>query len=203
MIYVDPLTKILTYEKKSAKIKLPKQTVKGSYCMKILVLNGSPRTDGNTEAMINAFKAGAETAGHTAQVLHVGKMKAAGCVACEYCHTKGGGQCAVKDDMQQVYAALAECDMLVLASPIYYFGLTGQLQSVISRFYARGKLPNIKKAAMLLSSGSPNVYDASVAEYKGICTYLGFKDMGVRTAFGPQNKSEDTLAEVRSFGETV
>lgn len=171
--------------------------------MKILVLNGSPRTNGNTEAMINSFKAGAETAGHTVTVIQAGKKNIAGCVACEYCRTKGGGKCAVQDDMQEVYNALADCEMLVLASPVYYFGLTGQLQSAISRFYALGKIPNIKKAAMLLSSGSPNVYAASVAEYKGICTYLGFEDMGIKTAFGPQNKSEDMLTEVRAFGETL
>ena len=104
--------------------------------MKIAVLNGSPRLKGNTAALIDAFKEGAESKGHQVSVLQVGTMKIAGCKGCEFCHTKGGGTCVQKDDMEQVYPALAEAELLVLASPVYYFGLTGQLQSAVSRFYA-------------------------------------------------------------------
>ena len=73
--------------------------------MKITVLAGSPRNV-NTTAMVEAFKEGAEGAGHEVTVLNVGKMKIAGCLACEYCHTKGDGECVQKDDMTKVYPAL-------------------------------------------------------------------------------------------------
>ena len=53
--------------------------------MKIAVLNGSPRKE-NTAAMAEAFRQGAESAGHEVKVLHVGRMKIAGCLGCEYCH---------------------------------------------------------------------------------------------------------------------
>lgn len=58
---------------------------------KVMLINGSPRK-ANTSAMVDAFVQGAQEAGHEVEVLHIGKMKIAGCIACEYCHTKGNGQ---------------------------------------------------------------------------------------------------------------
>lgn len=96
--------------------------------MNILILNGSPRPNGNTAAMIRAYAEGANEAGHIIHVVDVCKMKINGCLACEYCHTKGNGVCIQKDDMQEVYPLLEQAEMIVLASPIYYHSFTGQLQ---------------------------------------------------------------------------
>ena len=82
--------------------------------MKITVLNGSPRKT-NTTAMVDAFAEGAKEAGHEVEVLQVGRMKIAGCMACEYCHTTGEGQCVQKDDWQKVQPAFEDCDMIVFA----------------------------------------------------------------------------------------
>lgn len=60
------------------------------------------------------------------------KKEIAGCKACEYCHTKEYGVCNIKDDMEEIYKALEEAEMIVIASPIYYFSLSGQLQCAIS-----------------------------------------------------------------------
>jgi multimeric flavodoxin WrbA len=75
--------------------------------------------------MIQAFCEGLEMAGHEYDVYDVCKMNIHGCLACEYCHTKGNGQCVQKDDMQNIYHQLQEAEMLVIASPIYYHGLSG------------------------------------------------------------------------------
>ena len=93
--------------------------------MKIIVLNGSPRPSGNTKAMISAFTEGAERAGHEVTAFDVCRMSIKGCLACEYCHTKAFRQCVQKDDMQKIYPVLDEAEMIVLASPIYYHGLSG------------------------------------------------------------------------------
>ena len=170
--------------------------------MKIAVLNGSPRPKGNTAALIDAFKAGAESAVHQVSVLQVGTMKIGGCKGCEYCHTKGGGACVQKDDMAEVYPALAEAEMLVLASPVYYFGLTGQLQSVVSRFYAVMS-PAAKKWALLLTSGSPNVYGAIEAQYRGILNFIQAEDLGVFEYDGKKAGTEEAFAEVRAFGASL
>ena len=104
--------------------------------MRILVLNGSPRFKGYTKQMIEAFRFGAETVGHRVDVADVCHLKIAGCLACEYCHTKGNGSCIQKDDMQSIYDLLEEAEMIVIASPIYYHGLSGQLKCVLDRFYS-------------------------------------------------------------------
>ncbi len=170
--------------------------------MKIVVLNGSPRPKGNTAALIEAFKEGAEGKGHQVSVLQVGTMKIGGCKGCEYCHTKGGGTCIQKDDMAEVYPALAESDVLLLASPVYYHGLTGQLQSVVSRFYAVGA-PAAKKWALLLTSGSPNVYAAIETQYRGILGFIQAEDLGIFEYDGKQVGTEAALAEIKAFGASL
>lgn len=172
--------------------------------MKILVLNGSPRANGNTAAMVNAFAEGAGQSGHQVTVVNVCQKKIAGCLACEYCHTKGEGKCIQQDDMQEVYPVLDEAEMIVLASPIYYHGFTGQLQCAINRIYALDKPKNLKKAALILSSGSDHVYCGAIYEYQNsFLNYLKLEDMGIFSAYGKQNKSEERLNELREFGRTL
>lgn len=170
--------------------------------MKILVLNGSPRVAGNTAKHVEAFKAGAEAAGNEVVVLKVGNMKVNGCLGCEYCHGKGEGKCIQNDDMALVYPEIATADLVVFASPVYYWSFTGQLQSVITRFYAPGK-PVAKKYAMIISSGSPNVYSAITEQYKNMLAYFGAEDTGCFFYNGDANSSEAALAEIKAFGESL
>ena len=95
--------------------------------------------------MIEAYKAGAESAGHSVHVFDICKMNVHGCLACEYCHTKEDRVCVQKDDMQEIYPVLDEADMIVLASPVYYHGFSGQLQCAINRIYALDHPKNLKK----------------------------------------------------------
>ncbi len=175
--------------------------------MRILVLNGSPRPNGNTKGMIEAFQEGAVSAGHHVDVVDVCRLKIGGCLACEYCHTKGHGECVQKDDMQQVYVLLDKAEMLVIASPIYYHGITGQLKCVLDRFYSAAypsKPPRLKKAAMILSSGYPDMYDGAMFSFQGdFLDYLGLEDMGVFTAHGGENGSSQKLAELHDFGVSL
>lgn len=171
--------------------------------MNILVLNGSPRANGNTVAMIDAFADGAKANGHQIKVFNVCQKKISGCLGCEHCHTKGNGQCIQQDDMQELYSLLAEAEMLVLASPIYYFGFTGQLQCAIHRTYAIGIPRKLKKAALILSSGSDNVYEGAIYEYKQIVEYMKLEDLGICTAHGYENKSEKKLAELKAWGRKI
>ena len=170
--------------------------------MKITVLNGSPRKM-NTTFMVDAFVKGAEEAGHTVEVIQVGKMKIAGCLGCEYCHGKGEGQCIQKDDMEKVYPAYQDCDMIVFASPIYSFGMTAQITAATQRVYALMKWPKATKAALLLSSMSPNVYDGAIGTYKGILGFTGIEDMGIFTAKDPENGSEALQQEIYDFAKSL
>ena len=170
--------------------------------MKIAVLNGSPRKE-TTTAMVQAFREGAEAAGHVVEEYQVGKMKIAGCLACEYCHTKGEGTCIQKDDLEKILPAYKEADMIVFASPIYYFTMSAQIEAAIQRVYCIGKPLKAKKAALLLTSGSPGVYDSAIAQFKGYTAYTGIEAAGVITSNGEENGSEAKLNEVRDFAKAL
>ncbi len=175
--------------------------------MKILLLNGSPRPNGNTKKMAKAFQEGAASAGHQVEIVDICQKKINGCMACEYCHTKGNGACIQKDDMDQIYELLKETEMLVIASPIYYHGITGQLKCAIDRLYSATyprKPAHLKKVAMILSSGDANMYDGALFSFKGdFLDYLGLEDMGVFTAYGAENGSQEKLEELKEFGKSL
>lgn len=172
--------------------------------MKILILNGSPRLNGNTMHMVNAFKQGAEDAGHSVQIEYVAHMNIRGCMACEYCHTKEKGVCVQKDDMQKLYQEILSADMLVFASPIYYFTLSAQLQSAIHRTYAIDIPKNIKKTALIMSSGSAYVYGPAIAQYyQSIVEYWKVENAGIFTSNGDTNQSKEKWDELYRFGKSL
>jgi len=171
--------------------------------MNILILNGSPTKDGNTVALINAFTEGAESKGHTTLTLNVAHKKVNGCMSCGYCHAQGKGQCIQKDDMQEIYPFLQSADMIVFASPIYYFTLSAQLQAVIQRFYAINHPATAKYSALLLSSYSPNVYNGAINQYKDMIDYMNITDKGIVTADNSTNKTPAKLAEAKALGESL
>ena len=173
--------------------------------MNILILNGSPRPNGNTAAMIRAFVQGARSAGHHCDTVDVCRKNIHGCLACEYCHNKGNGSCVQKDDMQEVYGLLKETDMLVLASPIYYHNMSGQLKCAIDRFYAvctPEKPERLRKVSMLLSSGDPDMYEGALFSYKGdFLDYLKLEDCGVFTVH--DEVTEEQLNAIREHAEKL
>jgi multimeric flavodoxin WrbA len=164
--------------------------------MNILILQGSPRKSGNTAWMAEECKKAAEAAGHQVTLVDVAHKKIAGCLACNYCHGKGNGACVQQDDMQEIYPLLKEAEVLVLASPVYYFTMSAQIQAPIQRVYNMNKPPKVKKMAMLLSSYSPNVYNGAIGEYHGIQSYWGVEDVGIVTARADEQKTETTRNKI-------
>ena len=177
--------------------------------MKILILQGSPRANGNTAWMAEEYKKAAEAAGHEVTLVNVSRKKIAGCLACEYCHKggvhdvdniegghQGNGACIQKDDMQELYPLMNEAEVLVLAAPIYYFTLCAQIQAPIQRMYCVNKPANVKKMALLMSSYSPGVYDGATAEFRDICNYWQVENMGFVSAKIDEQKTEETKQKV-------
>ena len=156
--------------------------------MNILILQGSPRANGNTAWMAEECRKAAEAAGHTVTLVDVGHKKIAGCMACEYCHGKGNGACVQKDDREKVMASVRACDAIVFATPVYYAGMTAQISAAIQRFYAIGKPPKATKAALLMSGAAPD-FDPATATYRQFIAVMGLADAGVVTAAGDENRS--------------
>lgn len=171
--------------------------------MKIILLNGSPRKDGNTVAMIEAFEKGLGPE-HELHRFDVAHLNIAGCRACEACHVNKSRKCIIQDDMQQIYPILDEADMIVLASPVYYHAISGQLNTAMNRIYALDKPKKLKKAALMLSSGSDHVYDGAIYQYQNsFLDYLKLEDQGIFTAYGEQNKSQELLDRIESFARNL
>ena len=171
----------------------------------ILILNGSPRTNGLTAQMIGALREGIEAAGQEVRQFDVCRMNIRGCIACEYCHTKGNGRCVQKDDMQEIYPLLRQAETLVLASPIYYHNMSGQLKCVIDRFYAAlfpDKPEPLKRTVMLLASGDTEVYDGALFSLEG--DFAGYLELETTyfTAHGSA-VSAGTLEEIREYGKML
>lgn len=167
--------------------------------MNILILQASPRANGSTAWMAEEYKKAAEAAGHQVTLVNVSKKKIAGCLACEYCHTKGNGACIQKDDMQELYPLMAEAEALVLASPIYYFTMNAQMQAPIQRMYCVGSPAKVKKMALLVSSYSPGVYTGAMAEYHDICNYWHAEDSGIVTAMNDEQKTDETKHKIQAI----
>ena len=100
---------------------------------RILIINGSERVNGNTDTIIKSLLEGTENtdAVITQYVLRNNKIK--GCNGCYYCYDNE--ICAIKDDMQEIYDEIQQSDLIILASPMYWWGVTGLMKTFIDRLY--------------------------------------------------------------------
>lgn len=173
--------------------------------MKILVVTGSPRKQGNTEIMAEVFAAVAVTAGHQVTLRKLSGLAVHPCRACEYCF-KHDGVCVQKDDMNGLLQELEQADVLVLASPIYWFDVSAQLKCFVDRMYAHNRKGfHVQSVAMLLNSASKDVYAAAEAQLKDIAAYLKWENKGAVKISGMQAKGDmkdaADLEKVRAFAQ--
>lgn len=153
--------------------------------MKILVLTGSPRKNGNSNTLADNFVKGAEEAGHEVLRFDAAFKDVHPCIGCNSCGMDGS--CVFKDDFDFVRRHIVDADMVVFATPMYYFGISAQLKAVIDRFYAiNGQIHRPKKAALLMTYANTAASQAEPikAHYKVLLDYLGWQDAGQIIASG-------------------
>jgi multimeric flavodoxin WrbA len=102
---------------------------------KILIINGSPNKSGNTSALINWFIEGAKSKGAKPEVIQSAflKYKSTGCTSCHTCQKSENYECAINDDAKPVLAKMAEVDVIVMATPLYFFGPSAQIKLIFDR----------------------------------------------------------------------
>lgn len=177
---------------------------------KITVLVGSPRKNGNTEILADAFIKGAEQAGNKVTKIRLSERKVNGCIGCDYC-TKNDGKCVQKDDMRAIYDALYDTNVVVLATPIYCYGITAQLKAVIDRFYAALTRPFPATSAVFLAvyaDESSSEADMAIAHYRTLVSRgMRLEDRGVVTAGGVFEKGDivghESLARAEELGRSI
>ena len=177
--------------------------------MNILILSGSPRKNGNTELLVEAFSKCASEK-HQVEVVSVHNYKVNPCMGCNACFTSEGNTCVQKDDMSVIYSKLANADMLVIASPVYFYGLSAQLKAIIDRCHnpIRDTF-HIKKAALILvgAASLPELFDSILTQYQLCLNFFHIEDAGRVLVRGAKEKGgvRDTkaLEEAEALGETV
>ncbi|MDL2217634.1 flavodoxin family protein [Christensenellaceae bacterium OttesenSCG-928-M15] len=179
---------------------------------KILVINGSPRKQGNTELLVDAFLEGVRESGHEAHAFHLHEMNVHPCIGCLRGGKNPESPCVQKDDMDKLYPLYQAADVVVLASPMYYWGFTAQLKMVIDRLFAvtEAKIDTRNKESVLLiaAEGDDEENNAPVrAYYETLIKYLGWADKGQLFAGGVYEigdiKGRPVLEEAKKLGASL
>ncbi|MDO4939797.1 MAG: flavodoxin family protein [Lachnospiraceae bacterium] len=141
--------------------------------MKIVILNGSPRK-GNTLTAINAFAEGAKQK-NDIEIIDTYRYKISPCMGCEACECSKG--CVAKDDSNMIIDKLVVADMIVFASPVYWWGITAQIKLVIDKAYCRASLLKDKKVGVIIVGGSSvdnEQYKLIRGQFRCISEYLNW-----------------------------
>lgn len=181
---------------------------------KILILNGSPRLKGNTAALCSAFASGAESAGHKVERFDLQRLDIHGCLGC----MKGGkdpdSPCVQKDGMEKIYPAYREADIVALASPMYYWSVSGQLKCAFDRLFAVAECdPNyanpIKECCLIMAAegDSPENWKPVIDYYNALVGFLKWRDLGKILAGGVLEagavEGKPVVEEARRFGASL
>ena len=150
---------------------------------KIVILNGSPRRNGNTSALVKAFTEGAESAGHTVTEFFLDSMNIHGCKGCFGGHSSKECPCVQRDDMNKIYPVVRECDGIVLASPLYYWNMSGQIRTAIDRLFALEEgdgnlLRGHGKASALLMAAEGHGFEDVLVYYNHLMEHLKWNNLG-------------------------
>ena len=158
---------------------------------KVLTLSGSPRKDGNSDLLCNEFMKGAENAGNSVEKIRVSEKNIGYCRACYAC--KGTGTCTIKDDMAEVLQKIIDADVIVLASPVYFYSIDAQLKALIDRTVARWLEVKDKEFYYIMTAADEQTVsmETTLACFRGYADCVeGAKEMGIIYGIGVYEKGE-------------
>lgn len=161
----------------------------------IVVLNGSPRRRGNTSALVDAFAEGARSAGHEVVEFFLDELEIHGCKGCFGGHSDREHPCVQRDAMDQIYAAVRGCDVVVLASPLYYWNLSGQLRTAVDRLFAleeggENTLRGHGRGSVLLMAAEGYGFEDARSYYEHLADHLRWQNLGCVLAGGNEGAGD-------------
>ena len=148
---------------------------------KVMILNGSPRRNGNTSKLVKAFTEGAVCVGNTVTEFYLSEMNINGCRGCLRASKNSMNPCTQKDDMEKIYSEFIKTDVIVFASPIYFWTITGQLKTTVDRLYAELEClgyGGFKKKSVLLMTAGGSEYSHAITWYRFYENNLGWENLG-------------------------
>lgn len=175
---------------------------------KVLILSGSPRKNGNSDILCNEFMKGATESGNEVEKIRVTEKKIGFCRACYAC--KGTGVCAIKDDMAEILQKMIDADVIVLASPVYFYSIDAQLKALIDRTVARWLEVKNKEFYYIVTAadGENESAKTTVECFRGYADCVeGAREMGVIYGMGVYEKGEikntNAMKEAYEIGKKV
>ncbi len=158
----------------------------------IVILVGSMRKGGNTDLLAQAFAEGAHE-NNSVEIVSVADYKVNPCIGCNSCFTREGNKCFQHDDMDGIYEKLKVADIVVVASPVYFYGISAELKAVIDRLHTpmRNEF-SIKKLALLLVGAAelPELFDAIKLQYQLVLNFFHLEDVGMVFVRGVKDKGD-------------
>ena len=159
---------------------------------KIVVLLGSARRNGNTELLAKAFADGAGKR-HEVEMIFAADYRIHPCTGCNCCYTREGNRCVQDDDMTEIYDRLAQADTVVIASPVYFYGVSAQLKALIDRLHTPMRNSfRIRRLGLILVGAAtiPDLFDPIVMQYRMILRFFGLEDIGTVLVSGAMEKGD-------------
>lgn len=176
---------------------------------KIVILVGSMRKGGNTDLLAQSFAEGASK-NNTVELVSVADYSINPCIGCNSCFTRENNLCFQNDDMIEIYDKLRNADIVAVASPVYFYGISAQLKAVIDRLHTpmRNEF-HIKKLALLLVGAAelPELFDPIKMQYQLILNFFHLEDLGMVLVRGVEDKGDimktDALKEAYHLGLSI
>lgn len=189
---------------------------------KIMIILGGGRVNGNTSQLAEAFMNGANEAGHQVEIVSLNQLNVNGCTGCNAC--RYGKPCVQKDDFNSLVPKIKTADLIVFASPLYFWTVSSKIKAFIERFYCiaekdgnpplgRYEKYPIHDCALLMTSADNFfwTFEQAVSYYKfTLINYIGFHDKGMLLAGGcgetngkPQISKTTHLREAYEFGKAI
>lgn len=156
---------------------------------KVLVLSASPRKGGNSDLLCDRFMLGAKEAGNQGEKIFLGDKKINYCVGCDAC--KGnGGNCVQKDDMAEVLDKMLAADVIVMATPVYFYTMNAQMKTLIDRTYSMYTEIRNKEMYFIVTAanGRKQAVERTLEGFRGFTSCLsGAKEKGIIYGTGAWN----------------
>lgn len=146
----------------------------------IVILVGSMRKNGNTAKLAYSFAEGAAK-NNNVEIVSVAYYNVNPCIGCNSCFTRDGGQCFQTDDMAQIYEKLKNADIVVIASPVHFYGISAKLKAIVDRLHTPMRNTfHIKKLGLLLVGAAelPNLFEPIIMQYQMVLDFFNLESIG-------------------------
>ena len=159
---------------------------------KVVVISASPRKGGNSDTLSDSFISGAKESGHNVKKIALREKEIHFCKGCYYC-VKNEGKCVMSDDMADIIEDIIQADVLVMATPVYFYCMNGQLKTVIDRTVARYTEIRNKEAYLIATAAEDGMHamEGTITSFRSFLDCLvNVKEAGLVLGMGLNAKGD-------------